>query len=288
MDTTCGRRRGGALGAALYYWYQYCDNTRKTDGIHDRQKGSYLGPRFCDDDIKAFLDKTGCIYKKIDSNEELYEKIARYISDGNVVGLMQGRMEFGPRALGNRSILGDPRSKQMQAILNLKIKYRESFRPFAPSVLLERASDYFELDCESPYMLLCADVKRDRRYKFDLDKEIKDNSENLLPVVNIERSDIPAVTHVDYSARIQTVTEETNPFYYGVIKSFEAITGCGLLINTSFNVRGEPIVCSPKDAYACFMRTEMDILVLENYILTKKDKQPWDEKDDWRDKYALD
>lgn len=197
-------------------------------------------------------------------------------------------MEYGPRALGNRSIIGDSRSPEMQAKLNLKIKYRESFRPFAPSVLEESAREYFEIDDRSPYMLLCADVQHSRRKEFQLEKEIKLSEENLLPVVNKIRSDIPAVTHVDYSARIQTVREADNPVYYRIIKAFQKLTGCGVIINTSFNVRGEPIVCTPEDAYLCFMRTEMDALVLGSYILYKEEQPQIMEDENWRDRYELD
>ena len=197
-------------------------------------------------------------------------------------------MEYGPRAVGNRSIIADPRSEVMQSKLNLKIKYRESFRPFAPSVLEECADEYFEIDCRSPYMLLCADVKKGRRKKFCLEEEIKLSQENLIPIVNRVRSDIPAVTHVDYSARLQTVSEMENPTYYGIIKAFQQLTGCGVVINTSFNVRGEPIVCTPQDAYLCFMRTAMDVLILGNHILYKKEQKPLENDTNWREQYELD
>ena len=197
-------------------------------------------------------------------------------------------MEYGPRALGHRSIIADARSPQMQSKLNLKIKYRESFRPFAPSVLEEDAKDYFELSGISPYMLICADVKEDKREKFDLDESLETTKDNLLPVVNMIRSDIPAVTHVDYSARIQTVSEDTSPVYYGIIKALKERTGCSVIINTSFNVRGEPIVCSPEDAYLCFMRTEMDVLILGNAILYKEEQPALSEEKDWRTIYELD
>ncbi len=278
---------GGALGAALFYYYQYCENTRVSDGIHDKQKGSYLGPSFSLEEIKEYLNCNKYLYHEY-KKQELFDKIAELIDEQKVIGLFEGRMEYGPRALGNRSIIGDARSSEMQSKLNLKIKYRESFRPFAPSVLVERASDYFELDVESPYMLLCADVRAGLRKEFDLDISIAESHDNLLPVVNIARSEIPAVTHVDYSARIQTVSEDRNSNYYCIIKALEKKTGCGVIINTSFNVRGEPIVCTPEDAYKCFMRTDMDVLVLENIVLYKDEQPSWKEEKDWRCEYALD
>lgn len=278
---------GGALGAALYYYYQHCNKERKSDGVHDKQKGSYLGPVYTEKEIEEYLTKNKYPYIKYANRNELYEKVAKLIDDQNVIGLFEGRMEYGPRALGNRSIIGDARSPYMQSKLNLKIKYRESFRPFAPSVLKECAQDYFELE-DSPYMLLCADVRDSIRKEFRLEEKLLDYNSDLLPIVSIPRSTIPAVTHVDYSARIQTVTSENNPHYYGIIKAFERKTGCGVIINTSFNVRGEPIVCTLEDAYRCFMRTEMDVLVLENMILFKKEQPEWTEWIDWREQYELD
>lgn len=278
---------GGALGAALYYYYKKSGEKREADNFADKQKGSYLGPEYSEQIIKKYLDENIYPYK-IYTNNEIFDKIAEYIESGKVIGLFEGRAEYGPRALGNRSIIGDARSREMQSKLNLKIKYRESFRPFAPSVLEEYAKDYFELDTDSPYMLLCADVKKERRKNFNLNEAKEENNDNLLSVVNIERSDIPAVTHVDYSARIQTVSEKTNPFYYNVINAFYNKTGCPVIINTSFNVRGEPIVLSPKDAYLCFMRTEMDILVMGNFILIKEEQPKLKEDGDWRENYALD
>lgn len=279
---------GGALGAALFYYYQYCEKKRKSDGIHDKQCGTYLGPQYEADEIEAYLNKMGYTYVKYEHLEELYERVAELIDEGKVIGLFEGRMEFGPRALGNRSIIADPRSPEMQSKLNLKIKYRESFRPFAPSVLRDKAEQYFDMECDSPYMLICADVKDELRSRFELQESMIETEGNLLPVVNKVRSVIPAVTHVDYSARVQTVSAESNSVYYGIIKAFEEKTGCGVVINTSFNVRGEPIVCTPEDAYLCFMRTEMDVLVLENMILYKEEQQELEETTDWRKLYELD
>ncbi len=273
---------GGALGAALAVWHTVQGNPRTADEVHDQMRGSYLGPQFSDDEIGAYLDANGYVGARL-SDEEWAPTIARVLDDQKVVGMFEGRMEFGPRALGGRSILGDPRSPEMQSVMNLKIKYRESFRPFAPSCLEERVSDYFEMDGASPYMLLVAPVKKERC--------IEDGEGENLPLrerIHVRRSDLPAITHVDYSARVQTVNWETNPRYYDLIKAFEDLTGFGILINTSFNVRGEPIVCTPEDAYRCFMRTEMDVLVLGSYILKKEDQPPWQEARDWREDYVLD
>ena len=232
-------------------------------------RGSYLGPAFTTDDIETRLQALGARYERLD-DAALVSCVAHELASEKVIGWFQGRMEFGPRALGGRSILGDPRSEKMQSIMNLKIKYRESFRPFAPSVLRERVSEYFEIDAESPYMLLVAPVSEKRRLA------LTEAQKGLwgIDLLNIPKSDIPAVTHVDYSARVQTVTHETNPRYYALLKAFDAETGCGVLINTSFNVRGEPIVGTPEDAYRCFMRTEMDVLVLENCVLFKDEQAP--------------
>lgn len=276
---------GGSLGCALYAAYQYYGLKRDVKS-GDSQKGSYLGPRFSHKEIKEFLDKSGYIYQEL--GEDIHKKVAEVLADGMVVGLFQGRMEFGPRALGNRSIIADARSESMQVKLNQKIKFRESFRPFAPSVLRENVAEYFELDDDSPYMLLVADVCKNRRNEFGLHENLKKYNGNMLEVVRQKRSDIPAVTHVDYSARIQTVTEETNPYYYKVIKEFKKLTGCSVIVNTSFNVRGEPIVCKPQEAYECFMRTDMDILVLEDFILKKEDQPEWKETEDWQERYRLD
>jgi carbamoyltransferase len=273
---------GGAIGAALSVWHQYLEKPRQTDGS-DQMKGSYLGPRFSPDEIQQYLDDVRAVYHYFNESE-LYQKVAQILAKGNVVGWFQGRMEFGPRALGDRSIIGDPRNEKMQSVMNLKIKYRESFRPFAPSVLADKVSDYFELDHNSPYMLLVAEVKEELRVAMTEEQKQLFGIEKL----NIPRSQLPAITHVDYSARVQTVHPETNPRYHQLISEFEALTGCGVLVNTSFNVRGEPIVCTPEDAYRCFMRTEMDYLVLENYVLAKTD-QPQVKKDEiWQQEFELD
>ncbi|WP_447968769.1 carbamoyltransferase family protein [Nitrospira sp. M1] len=274
---------GSALGAALSVHYQYHGNPRTTNGESDAMRGSYLGPAFTNDDIETRLQKLGAQYERLD-DETVSSRVAHELATEKVIGWFQGRMEFGPRALGGRSILGDPRSEKMQSIMNLKIKYRESFRPFAPSVLRERVSEYFELTDESPYMLLVAPISTNRRVALtDAHKDLWG-----IDLLNVPKSDIPAVTHVDYSARVQTVTHQTNPRYYQLLKAFDAETGCGVLINTSFNVRGEPIVGTPEDAYRCFMRTEMDVLVLENCVLRKED-QPQVEKDSsWMQEFELD
>jgi carbamoyltransferase len=251
---------GGALGIALAIWHRYLAKPRVVSS-GDAMKGSYLGPRDSEAEIEKYLDENGLAYTKY-SREELAGVVAELLASGKVVGLHQGRMEFGPRALGCRSIIGDARSAQMQSVMNLKIKYRESFRPFAPSVLREHVSEWFELDADSPYMLLVAEVAKDKRIECD---EKLEGLEKL----KVKRSEIPAVTHVDYSARIQTVSRDTNPLYWEIIEAFRKRTGCPVIVNTSFNVRGEPIVCTPEDSYRCFMRTEMDYLVLENFVLSK-------------------
>jgi carbamoyltransferase len=280
---------GGALGAALAASHRRLGVPRRraADG-RDAQKGSYLGPAFSSAEVRAFLDRHDYPYERIEDPQQRAERIAGALANGKVVGFLSGRMEFGPRALGARSILGDPRRADTQVLMNLKIKYRESFRPFAPSVLVERCADYFDLDTESPYMMLVAPVRTDRRREMVLG-EFESGSDDLLSVVRQARSDVPAVTHFDYSARVQTVRREDHPDYYAVIEAFEQITGCAVLVNTSFNVRGEPIVCSPTDAYRCFMRTEMDLLVLEDCLLAKE-KQPASEADetDWRREFELD
>jgi len=246
-------------------------------------KGSFLGPRNTVDEIESFLKSRNLAYRKY-SREELPELVAQLLAKENIIGLHQGRMEFGPRALGGRSIIGDPRSPSMQSVMNLKIKYRESFRPFAPSVLREYVAEWFDLDTDSPYMLLVADVRERHRRKMSADEERLWGIEKL----NLLRSAIPAVTHVDYSARIQTVRRETNPLYYEIIDAFRRLTGCPLIVNTSFNVRGEPIVCTPEDSYRCFMRTEMDYLVLETCVLDKKEQPAFKDDQDWRSQFALD
>ena len=260
---------GGALGVALLIWHQLMDKPRETVRP-DSQSGSLLGPKFSDDDIRNFLDETGARYQVIQDEAELCGTVAGLLAQENVVGWMQGRMEFGPRALGSRSILGDARSSKMQSVLNLKIKFRESFRPFAPSVLQEGAHKYFQMEPhqESPYMLLVAPVVQERR------KAAQQHNEGLqgLAKLNAERSDVPAITHVDYSARVQTVDAQRHGRYYRLIKAFEDGTGCPVIINTSFNVRGEPIVCTPQDAYNCFMATNMDVLVMEHFVLYKKNQ----------------
>ncbi len=272
---------GGALGAALLIWYQAHRNVRRVDETNDMMQGGYLGPEFLDDEIAHYLRTKGYVAQKMEKQDRS-RTIAQLIAAEKVIGLFQGRMEFGPRALGNRSIIGDARSSTMQSVMNLKIKHRESFRPFAPSCLVEKVGDYFEIDKPSPYMLLVADVKKERCIR------LNDTNLSLIDKINMKRSDIPAVTHVDYSARIQTVSSDVNHLYYDIIKSFEELTGCGVVINTSFNVRGEPIVCTPEDAYRCFMRTDMDYLVLGSYLLDKNEQPIFNDDDNWADKYQLD
>lgn len=273
---------GGALGAALITWYDYLGNER-TISKTDSQKGSYLGPEFNETEIEKFINENNISAVKL-PEEELANKVATLLNEENVIGWFNGRMEFGPRALGARSIIGDARSPSMQSKMNLKIKFRESFRPFAPSVLREKTGDFFEMDVDSPYMLLVSDVKKERR------KEMSDEERSYFGIdkLNVVRSDIPAITHIDYSARLQTVHKETNPLYHKLISKFEELTGCAVIINTSFNIRGEPIVCSPEDAYKCFMRTEMDFLVLGNYLISKTDQIPLEEEKDWKKEFELD
>lgn len=273
---------GGALGAALFTWYHYLGNTRKVRGKYDSQMGSYLGPAFDDATVEKYLKKNNIPHKKL-SKAKMLTTTADLIAQEKVIGWFQGRMEFGPRALGARSIIGDARSVKMQEIMNLKIKFRESFRPFAPAVLAEKASEYFEIDRESPYMLLVADVKKKHR------KFVPKNTRDLFGIEKLKviRSDIPAVTHIDFSARLQTVNKK-NPVFYELLKAFYKKYHCPVIVNTSFNVRGEPIVCTPEDAYRCFMRTHMDYLVLGNYIIDKT-KQPKTSKDtDWKKEFILD
>ena len=274
---------GGAVGCALFTWYQYLDNYRKVDNETDFMQGAYLGPEFNNDSIEKFLNKNKYSYQML-TDTELPEKIADLIANENVIGWFQGRMEFGPRALGSRTIIGDARSSEMQKTMNLKIKYRESFRPFAPSVRSENISDYFEIDRESPYMLLVSNVKKDKQVVMSEEQ----NSYFGLEKLNVVRSEVPAITHVDYSARIQSVNKHTNPRYHEILTSFNNKYGCPVIVNTSFNVRGEPIVCTPKDAYLCFMRTEMDYLIMGNYLLDKKDQKLLAGDSDWRSEFELD
>jgi carbamoyltransferase len=299
---------GGALGIALAIWHRYLGKPRlspekigtwqsgrggspsqnngrssRLPAYADSMKGSYLGPKHSEGEIEEFLKSSQLPYKKY-SREELPAVVASLLASGKIIGLHQGRMEFGPRALGGRSIIGDPRSPQMQAAMNLKIKYRESFRPFAPSVLREQVADWFELNSDSPYMLLVADVAASRRRNITPEEKTLWGIDKL----NVQRSEIPAVTHVDYSARIQTVRREENPLYWDIIEAFGKKTGCPVVVNTSFNVRGEPIVCTPEDSYRCFMRTEMDFLMLETCVLDKKDQPAFTEDKNWRRQFKLD
>jgi carbamoyltransferase len=275
---------GGALGAAQAAYHIYFGQERKITWKSDAMRGSYLGPTFSDLDVELTSKKYKAVYTHYENFQNLSVEAAKLLSQGNVVGWIQGRMEFGPRALGGRSILGDPRNAEMQKKLNLKIKYRESFRPFAPSVLAEDCADYFDYDGISPYMLLVHPVAESRRKPVPANYNALDLREKLY----FERSDLPSVTHIDYSARIQTVHKDTNPRYYQLIDSFKALTGYAVIVNTSFNVRGEPIVCTPNDAYRCFMRTEMDYLVVGNYIFDKKQQPEWQEKDNWQEEFVLD
>lgn len=290
---------GGAVGVALAIWHRYLDKPRLSPEragawtssavngslprYSDGMKGSYLGPAHSEEEIESFLRANNYPYRKY-SRSELPGAVAGLLASEKVVGLHQGRMEFGPRALGARSIIGDARSPKMQSIMNLKIKYRESFRPFAPSVLREHVSDWFDLNTDSPYMLLVSSLA-DKRIR-----KMTDEEERLWGIdkLNVVRSDIPAVTHVDYSARVQTVRHDTNPLYWEIIEAFRQLTGCPVIVNTSFNVRGEPIVCSPEDSYRCFMRTEMDALVLETCVLEKTAQPAFDDQSDWRSEFALD
>jgi len=274
---------GGALGVAQLIWHRYLNQVRalkpETDGMH----GAYLGPEFAPEEIAAYLDSVGAVCERLERRCRL-QRVAELLAQEKVVGWFDGRMEFGPRALGARSILGDPRSPSMQAQMNLKIKFREGFRPFAPSVLRERVRDYFELDCDSPYMLLVAPVTQERQIPMTPEQRRLWGIHQL----NVVRSDIPAVTHIDYSARIQTVSRDTNPNYYDLIKEFERLTGCAVLVNTSFNVRGEPIVCTPADAYRCFMRTHIDYLVVGPFLLDKAQQPEWKESGEWQREFQLD
>lgn len=275
---------GGSIGAALAAYHIYLEQKREIPAGQDGLNGAYLGPKISESDLNRVFQKYSAKAEHFDNFNELAKKTAEIIASGKVVGWVQGRMEFGPRALGARSIIGDPRNPEMQKKLNLKIKYRESFRPFAPSVLAERASDYFELNDISPYMLLVKKVKEERRLPLPENYESLSVREKLYHL----RSDIPSVTHIDFSARIQTVHKETNFKYWQLIKEYEKLTGFGLIVNTSFNVRGEPIVCTANDAYRCFMRTEMDYLVIENYFFDKKNQPDWEKNDNWKEDFVLD
>lgn len=274
---------GGALGVAQLIWHRHLQQPRPVLPGRDAMKGSYLGPEYPDAEIERQLTGVGATFEKL-SREVLTERVADLLAEGQIIGWMNGRMEFGPRALGARSILGDPRSPKMQADMNIKIKFREGFRPFAPSVLRDRVQDWFEHDDDSPYMLLVAPVKESRQIP------LEEHQRDLwgLDLLNVPKSDIPAVTHVDYSARIQTVTAHTNADYDALLRAFERRTGCPVLINTSFNVRGEPIVCTPLDAYRCFMRTNIDYLVVGPYLLGKAGQPEWKEEGDWRTEFQLD
>ena len=273
---------GGALGVAQLIWHRHLKQPRIVNP-RDQMHGAYLGPEFSDAEIEGFLKQHGIPYERLERADRI-RRVAGILADEKIVGWFNGRMEFGPRALGNRSILGDPRSPRMQAQMNIKIKFREGFRPFAPSVLRERVQDYFEMDCDSPYMLLVAPVQPSRRIAMNQEQQQLWG----IDLLNVPKSDIPAVTHVDYSARVQTVTADTNPDYHALIAEFERQTGCGVVVNTSFNVRGEPIVCTPEDAYRCFMRTHIDYLVLGSFLLDKTQQPKWEEKADWRAEFQLD
>ena len=274
---------GGALGVALALWYHHLGHERVVDGENDAMRGALLGPEYGDEEISQCIEQQAGVAQKL-AEDELPVRVAELLAAGKVVGFFQGRMEFGPRALGARSILGDPRSTQMQSVMNLKIKFRESFRPFAPTVLRECVHEFFELDADSPYMLQVAPVKAERQIPMSEDQQRLFGIDKL----NVPRSDMPAVTHVDYSARVQTLRRQDHPRYYDVIRAFQSLTGYPVVVNTSFNVRGEPIVQSPEDAYRCFMRTEMDFLVLGSYILDKKDQPQWQEELDWQEEFELD
>lgn len=266
---------GGALGAALAVWYEYLGNSREADGVHDFQKGSYLGPSYSEEKIEEILRAYGAVYEKL-NEKELLERTARAMVEGKVVGWFQGRSEFGPRALGNRSILGDARREDMQTTMNLKIKFRESFRPFAPAVLAEDVGEWFEWERSSPYMLFVADVREKHRLPFARE------GKTGLDLLKQPRSVLQAITHVDFSARLQTVHRETNPRFYALLEEFKRLTGCGVVINTSFNVRGEPIVNDPRDAYRCFMGTNIDVLVVGDFYLEKSKQPPFKELQTWK------
>ncbi|MBL7912855.1 MAG: carbamoyltransferase [Bacteroidia bacterium] len=275
---------GGAPGSALAAYHIYFNKERKVAKGLDGMSGAYLGPEFSEIDIRLDAKKYNATYTYHKNFEDVAKEVAKLIADGNVIGWFQDRMEFGPRALGNRSIIGDARNEEMQKKLNLKIKYRESFRPFAPSVLAEDVKEYFDIDSDSPYMLIVQPVKESRR----LPLPVNFSSLPLKEKLYYKRSDLPSITHIDFSARIQTIHKETNPKYWELINEFKKLTGYGVIVNTSFNVRGEPIVCTPEDAYKCLMRTEMDYLVVGNFIFDKRTQPEWKEKDNWREEYQLD
>jgi carbamoyltransferase len=275
---------GGALGAAQAAYHIFFGQERKVTWKNDAMRGSYLGPTFSDLEVELTAKRYGAKYTRFEDFKELAKEVASLLSEGNVIGWVQGRMEFGPRALGGRSILGDPRNSEMQKKLNLKIKYRESFRPFAPSVLAEDCADYFDYEGISPYMLLVHPVAEGRRNPLPEGYDSMDLRNKLY----FERSDLPSITHIDYSARIQTVHKETNPRYWELIQAFKELTGYAVIVNTSFNVRGEPIVSTPNDSYRCFMRTEMDYLVVGNYLFDKRQQPEWQEKDNWQEEFVLD
>lgn len=279
---------GGAPGAALAAHHLYFNEPRAVQpNQRDSQHGSYLGPKFSQTEVRAFLDRSSIPYEPVADTGERLGKVAQALADGKVVGFLSGRMEFGPRSLGARSILGDPRRADTQSLMNLRIKYRESFRPFAPSVLAEKCSEYFDLGAESPYMLLVAPVHEHRRLPMS-GNLFENGDDDMIQIVNQPRSDVPAVTHVDYSARVQTVHKDDHPEFHGLISEFERLTGCGVIVNTSFNVRGEPIVCTPADAYRCFMRTGMELLVLEDCLVWKSQQPETTDDESWKTEYELD
>jgi carbamoyltransferase len=274
---------GGALGAALAAWHQYLGQPRQVQSGQDQMRGAFLGPAFTPEQTRQYLESAKARYEEL-PDAALFERLSQLLEEGKVIGWCRGRMEFGPRALGTRSIIGDARNTQMQSVMNLKIKYRESFRPFAPAVLDREVANYFEMNEPSPYMLLVAPVREALRRPMTAAEETLFGIDKL----HLKRSEVPAITHVDYSARVQTVHRETNPDFYALLEAFQRRTGCAVIVNTSFNVRGEPIVCSPEDAYRCFMRTEMDYLVLGNYLLAKQDQTPWPKDESWKSEFGLD
>jgi carbamoyltransferase len=278
---------GGAIGAALSGWYQISDHPRSPDEEHDSMGGAYLGPAFSDEEIRAYLERHGLPFRAFYDRRNWAMEIAEHVAEGKIIGLFQGRMEFGPRALGNRSIIGDARSVTMQSDMNLKIKFRESFRPFAPAVLAERAEKFFDIEADSPYMMLVAPIREEHRL-YPRNTTDVDCQSDLRTWVHQVRSSLPAITHVDYSARLQTVDGHNNPSFHAILEAFESLTGCPVVINTSFNVRGEPIVCTPDDAYRCFMRTAIDYLVLGPYLLDKREQPAWREGQQWKQDLVLD